>query len=229
MQSFRGIRPPTTLHDQPSLTQDLAQLSPRCLSHLLCLLTPLPSHKELISFLQKKLFPKKLLVLFPHPTFPLSKHRPTLLTLPTILSAAPELKLTPDFRQPHFSPYIWSPFPWGITPLKSILTRSLTVCLKVCFPSLLVKSYFLVPCDTSIDPVFRIDGGILSLRASAYHRVTSPCCVMWLLVTGLKERRMGRVSCLLREVVYHSRLLIIAIIKQSAILSLSGSLSLIVV
>jgi hypothetical protein len=157
-------------------------------------LCPLPSHKELISFLQKKLFPKKLLVPFPHPTFPLSKHRPTLLTLPTILSATPELKLTPDVRQPHFSPHFWLPFPWGITPLKSILTRSLTVCSKVCFPSLLVKSCFLVPCDTSIDPFFRIDGGILSFRASTYHKVTSPCCVMWLLVTDLKECRKGRVS-----------------------------------
>ena len=52
---------------------------------------------------------------------------------------------------------------------------------------------------------------------------------MRVLVADLKERQKGKVSHLSRGVVYHSRFLIIEVIKESVILSLSGSLSLVVV
>jgi len=84
----------------------------------------------------------------------------------------------------------------------------------------------LVSYDTSIDPFLRIGGGILSVRALVHHKVPWLCCVMWILVTDFKERRKGRVPRLSREVVYYSHLLIAAI-KQPVILSLPGSLPLI--
>src|SRR6266702_272619 len=82
---FRRIRPPTTLHDQPSLTQELSQLSPSFLSLLLFLLTPLPSHKELITFLQKKNSKKNYWSCSgPVPTPPLFRFRS--ITQPSLLS-----------------------------------------------------------------------------------------------------------------------------------------------
>ena len=73
-----------------------------------------------------------------HSTLLLSILHPTLLTLPFALLSSPQVQFTSDSCQrpisshPHNSP---PPLSWEITPLRSILTRSLTGYSKVRFSS----------------------------------------------------------------------------------------------